>query len=116
MEERKYHNHGVELLQTRHRFEKNGDDAATFHCFDRSTEKIRCERFEVLQNQHAVGLTQDVLGLFVVAPTNLSAGYKEIERVFTVLVVHTSTDELFDFSHSFLFVSACKFKPMQKTC
>ena len=80
------------MLQARHCFEQDGDDAATFHGFDRSAEEIRCKRFEVLQNQHAIGLTQDVLRLLVVAPADFSARYEEIERVLAVLVVHTTTD------------------------
>lgn len=112
----RYHHHRVELLQARHRLEQNGDDPAALHRFDRSAQQIRRERFEVLQNQHSVGLAQDVLRLLVVAPADLGARHEQVERVFAVLVVHAATDQLLDFSHALLLVSAHNTGPASQTC
>ncbi len=101
-----HHDHRVELSQGRHVLEEDGDDAASLHRFDGSAKKVGGDRLEILQNQHAVGLTQNVLRVLVVAPADLGAGDEQVERVLSILIVDSAADKLLDLSHSLLLVTS----------
>ena len=103
--ENTHHHHRVELLQTRHVLQENRDDAAALHRLDRAAQQVRRDRFEVLEHQHSVGLTENVLGVLVVAPADLRARHEQVERVLAVLIVQAATDQLLDLSHTLLLVS-----------
>ena len=61
------HRDWIELLQASESVEKHHDSATTFYSLDGSTEDIRCDTLEVLQDAHAKGLTQDLVRVFIVA-------------------------------------------------
>ncbi len=64
----------MELLETGHGFEEEDDESSAFNGFDGPAEEVGSEGFEVLEDEHLVGLSEDFMGLFVVGVAYFGAG------------------------------------------
>lgn len=67
-----HHRHGVELLQAAHRTKQQDHNPASLDRLDRPREKVGRQRLEVLEDQHAESLTQNLSRVLVVPASTIS--------------------------------------------
>jgi hypothetical protein len=119
------HRHGIQLPQGSHGFEQQDDKAASFHGFDRTSEKVWSDRLEVLQDTHSIGVTENLMALLVI-PIQKSAaakgtcsricvrvsdirhGNENFERVLFVWFAYASLDLALNFCFSLLTVTVIR--------
>lgn len=99
------HRQGVELLQTAHTLEQHDDKTSSFDGFDGTGEKVGSDGFEVLQNAHAVGVSENLLRLLVVNIADVLGRDEELEGVLVVDITDSTLDLLLDFLFSLLAVT-----------
>lgn len=71
-----YHGHAIQLLERSHRFQKKYDEATALDSLNRTGEEIGSERLEVLEHEHSIGVTEDLLR-FLVVPEGCASAQSE---------------------------------------
>lgn len=89
-----HHGHCVQLLERAHGLEKQDNHTTSFDSLNGSSECVGSDGFEILENTHAVGVTQNLLCFLVVGISNIGDGNKELERIFIVGFSNASLDIL----------------------
>ena len=96
------HRHSVELLERGHSLEEEHNQPTALHRLDNPAQKVRRQRGEVLQHDHPVRRTQDLVRVLVVAVANVGRRDEEIERILLVWIVETTRDQLLHLPHPLL--------------
>lgn len=95
------HVHGqrVELFETGQCSHEEEDNASALDCFDGSAQQVGSQGLEILKDEHLEGVTQDLMGLLIVAVPDFSGADEEIEGVIDTLIIealHLHVLDLFD--------------------
>lgn len=101
-----YHGHGVELLERRHALEKEDNDSTSFDSLNSSGKQVGCKSFEILENTHAVGVSENLLGLLVVGVTDVGDRDEQLEGILLVDLANATLDITLDLGLALLAVRA----------
>ena len=90
------HRHGVQLLQAAHALQQEYNQSSTLYCFDRPCQEIGCKRFEILQDTHAVCVTQNLFCFLVVDISDVLCRDEKFERIFGIDVANAALNLTLD--------------------
>lgn len=80
------HGDRVELLQTGECVEQKHDNTSTFDSLNGSAENIGSDTLKILNNAHAKSLSQDLVGVLVVAVADVFGSHKQLNLVYLFLI------------------------------
>lgn len=100
------HCNSVQLFETRHGLEQEDDQPSTLNGLNSSAEEIGRECFEILENEHLEGITQDLVGLLVVGVSDFIGADEEFEGVVDALIIEPLHLHVLDLLHALLLVAA----------
>ena len=99
------HCEGVELLETGEGSHEEEDKTSAFDCFDGPAEQVGSQGLEILKDEHLEGVTQDLMGLLVVAVPDFSGPDEEIEGIIDTLIIESLHLHVLDLFDTFLLVT-----------
>jgi len=99
------HGDGVELLEAGHGPHEEDHYPSPLDRLDGPAEQVGSNRLEILQNEHLVGIPQDLVGLLVVGIPDLVAADEQIERIIDTLVVESLHLHIFNMLHPLLLMT-----------
>ncbi|KJR80875.1 uncharacterized protein SPSK_04850 [Sporothrix schenckii 1099-18] len=99
------HGHGVELAQTGHALEQQHDQAAALDGLDGAGQHVGGQGLKVLEDAHAVGVAENLVGLLVIDIANVMERDKQLKGVVGVGLANTALDLLLDLGLALLAVA-----------
>mmetsp|Transcript_39642 Transcript_39642/g.66126 ORF Transcript_39642/g.66126 Transcript_39642/m.66126 type:complete len:398 (-) Transcript_39642:383-1576(-) len=78
------HGHGVELFQTGHGLEEEHHQSSSLHGLDGAGQEVGGDGLKVLEDEHAKGVSEDLVGLCVVGVPDVRGVDKQVEWVLLV--------------------------------
>jgi hypothetical protein len=90
------HGHCVQLLQAAHTLQQQNHQSASLDCLNRAREQVWCQGLEVLEDAHAVCVTENLLRLLVVNISDVLCRDEKFERVFGIDVANAALDFALD--------------------
>lgn len=101
-----YHGHGVELLERRHALEQEDNDSTALNGLNSSGEQVGRKCFEILEDAHAVSVSENLLGLLVVSVTDVGDRDEQLKGILLVDFADATLDIALDLGLALLAVGA----------
>ena len=80
------HAESVELFQALHTVDQQHYGSSPLHCLHSPRQQVWSHGLKVLEYTHAISITKDLVGFFVVTVANICGGYEHLKRVLLVNV------------------------------
>lgn len=81
------HGNGMQLLEAGHGPHQEDDQPSSFYGFDSPAEQVRRERLKILQDEHLVGITQNLVRLLVVGIPDFIRADEQLKGIIDILVI-----------------------------
>lgn len=100
------HAQWIHLLERWKSGHEHDHKPSSSYCFNRPTEQVRSNRFEILKYQHIECLAENALSFFVIAVGNFWRRDKQLERIINIRVVVSRWHFLLHLLHSLFLMRA----------
>lgn len=100
------HGNGMQLFEAGHGPHQEDNQPSSFYGFNSPAEQVRRQRLKILQDEHLVGITQNLVRLLVVGIPDFIRADEQLKGIIDILVIKPLHLHILDLLHPLLLVTA----------